>query len=284
MTGPTGSAVLPPDRPGSPGSLIVSFAGSYLRQLNGEIAVADLIRCLAVVGVSESATRQALSRLKSRGFLEPTRLAGRAGYRLTDAGLTDLRTGDRRIFHRPSADDGDGWVLAVFSVPESERAQRHRLRSELSWLGFGTVAAGVWAAPRPMAEPTRSLLIAADLDRYVTWFEARQLSPVDVGQWWDLPALRDAYDRFLAAHRADASAETLTDEAAFATYLRVIDAWRVLPRIDPGLPATLLPTDWPAAAAWATFAGVHDRWADAGLAFVRGVVAAAGGAARLPGS
>ena len=273
MTGPTGSAVLPPDRQGSPGSMIVSFAGSFLRQIGGEIAVADLIRCLAGVGVGDAATRQALSRLKARGFLAPVRVGGRAGYRLTEAGLADLRSGDRRIFHRPAARADDGWVLAVFSVPESERAQRHRLRSELSWLGFGTVAAGVWAAPRPLAEPTRATLTAAGLDRYVTWFEARHLSPVDVGQWWDLPALRTAYDGFLAAHRDDLAATDLTDEAAFARYLRVIDAWRVFPRIDPGLPAALLPRDWPAADAWATFSGLHDRWADRGLAHVRAVVA-----------
>ncbi len=279
MTGPTGSAVLPPDRPGSPGSLIVSFAGSYLRELGGEVAVADLIRCLAVVGVGESATRQALSRLKSRGFLAPVRLGGRAGYRLTDAGLADLRSGDRRIFHRPDVGEADGWVLAVFSVPESERAQRHRLRSELSWLGFGTVAAGVWAAPRPLAEPTRAVLTAADLDRYVTWFEARQLSPVDVGQWWDLPALRDSYDRFLATCRAEWSTEKPTGETAFASYLRVIDAWRVLPRIDPGLPTSLLPADWPAAQAWETFIAVRDRCAGAGLGFVRDVVAGTAGPA-----
>lgn len=272
MTGPTGSAVLPPDRQGSPGSLIVSFAGSYLRQVGGEIAVADLIRCLAGVGVGDAATRQALSRLKARGFLTPIRVGGRAGYRLTDAGLADLRSGDRRIFHRPVAREADGWVLAVFSVPETERAQRHRLRSELSWLGFGTVASGVWAAPRPLAEPTRATLTAAGLDQYVTWFEARHLSPVDVGRWWDLPALRAAYDGFLGAHRADLAATGLTDEAAFATHLRVIDAWRVFPRIDPGLPASLLPADWPAAEAWKTFAGVHDRWADRGLAHVRAVI------------
>jgi phenylacetic acid degradation operon negative regulatory protein len=277
MGGNTGSAVLPPDRQGSPGSLIVSFAGSYLRQLGGAIAVADLIRCLAAVGIGPSTARQALSRLKSRGFLEPARLDGRAGYRLTDAGLADLAGGDRRIFHRPEASESDGWVLAVFSVPESERAQRHRLRSELSWLGFGTVASGVWAAPRPLAEPTRAVLGAADLDRYVTWFEARHLSPVDVAQWWDLPALRAAYDGFLAAHRADLAVANLTGEAAFTVHLRMIDAWRVFPRIDPGLPASLLPADWPAAQAWATFAGVHDRWADAGLAYVRAVVAGSAG-------
>lgn len=272
MTRATGSAVLPPDRPGSPGSLIVSFAGSYLRQLGGAVAVADLIRALASVGVGESAVRQALSRLKTRGFLAPRRLAGRAAYALTDAGRSDLTSGDRRIFHRPTAGEADGWVLAVFSVPESERAQRHRLRSELSWLGFGTVASGVWVAPRPLAEPTRAVLAAAGLDRYVTWFAAHHLSPIDVAQWWDLPVLHAAYDGFLAAHRSALAAPELTDEQAFARYLRLIDDWRVFPRIDPGLPAALLPVGWPADAAWETFSALHDRWSEAGLRYVRGVV------------
>jgi phenylacetic acid degradation operon negative regulatory protein len=273
MAGNTGSPVLPPDRQGSPGSLIVSFAGSFLRQLGGAIAVADLIRCLAGVDVTEPAARQALSRLKARGFLTPNRVGGRPGYRLTEAGVADLNSGDRRIFHRPITSEDDGWVLAVFSVPESKRAQRHRLRSELGWLGFGTVAAGVWAAPRQLAEPTRDVLAAADLDRYVTWFAARHLSSVDVSEWWDLPALRLQYERFLDAHSDDLAATDLTDEQAFATYLRVIDSWRVFPRIDPGLPASMLPRDWPAARAWTTFAALHDRWAAPGLAHVKSVVA-----------
>ncbi len=274
MSRATGSAVLPPDRQGSPGSLIVSFAGSFLRQLGGAIAVADLLRCLSLVGVGESAGRQALSRLKTRGLLHPERVHGRAGYRLTEAGMVDLTTGDRRIFHRPTTVEADGWVLAVFSVPESERAQRHRLRSELSWLGFGTVASGVWVAPRHLAEPTRDVLAAADLDRYVTWFAAHHLSPVDVAQWWDLPALRAQYNRFIAAHRADLAVADPSDEQAFTIYLRVIDSWRVFPRIDPGLPAALLPADWPATEAWSTFATLHDRWAPAALAHVRAVIQA----------
>src|SRR6476659_6939997 len=191
MPRPTGSAVLPPERAGSPGSLIVSFAGSYLRELGGWIAVADLIRCLETVGLGEPSTRQALVRLKSRGFLAAQRRAGEAGYLLTDAGRHDLSTGDRRIFRPATAIPEDGWVLAVFAVPETERHLRHQLRTELSWLGFGTVSPGVWIAPRPLADPTRSLLTQAGLAGYVTWFGAEHLSDIDVAAWWDLDSLRD---------------------------------------------------------------------------------------------
>ncbi|MET0966685.1 MAG: hypothetical protein ABWZ02_09830, partial [Nakamurella sp.] len=119
--------MLPPDRAGSPGSLIVSFAGSFLRQLGGWIGVADLISCLSLVGLTDPAVRQALLRLKSRGFCTAERRAGVAGYRLTEAGLHDLATGDRRIFRQSEAVPEDGWVLAVFSVPEADRHLRHRL-------------------------------------------------------------------------------------------------------------------------------------------------------------
>lgn len=273
----TGSAVLPPDRPGSPGSLIVSFAGSYLRELGGWIAVADLIECLHGVHLTDPSVRQALVRLKSRGFLDSERRTGpgrhsEAGYRLTDAGLRDLVTGDRRIFGRWTATEADGWALAVFSVPESDRHLRHQLRAELSWLGFGTVSAGVWVAPRPLAEPTRAVLAAADLDRFVTWFGAQHLTEIDVSTWWDLPVLRAQYDSFVDAHHPDLAERDLPDDQAFARYLRLIDAWRMFPRLDPGLPESLLPADWPAPQAWQIFTTLHERWAAAGLRHVLSVV------------
>jgi phenylacetic acid degradation operon negative regulatory protein len=275
MPRPTGSAVLPPDRAGSPGSLIVSFAGSYLRELGGWIAVADLIRCLKTIGLAEPAIRQALVRLKSRGFLAAERRSGEAGYLLTDAGRHDLSTGDRRIFRPAAATAEDGWVLAVFSVPETERHLRHQLRTELAWLGFGTVSPGVWIAPRPLADPTRALLADAGLDGYVTWFGAKHLTEINVALWWDLDSLRAQYESFLADHRpapAPGAAEPdVTDEQAFAGYLRLIDAWRLFPRLDPGLPASLLPADWPARAAWELFDGLRAGWSAAGLRYVRAV-------------
>lgn len=269
MPSATGSAVLPPERPGSPGSLIVSFAGSYLRELGGWIAVADLIRCLRGVQLTEPSVRQALVRLKSRGFLESARRDGVAGYQLTDAGLQDLVTGDRRIFRRWTATEQDGWALAVFSVPESDRHLRHQLRTELTWLGFGTVSAGVWVAPRPLAEPTRRVLAAADLDRFVTWFGAQHLTEIDVASWWDLAALRTQYETFVQRHSGDLMELDLTDDQAFARYLRLIDDWRMFPRLDPGLPENLLPPDWPATTAWQIFATLHERWAAAGLRHVQ---------------
>ena len=105
--------------------------------------------------------------------------------------------------------------------------------------------------------PTRPGRCSADagLDGYVTWFAAQHLTEIDVA---DLvgPGLRCAVSTtaFLADHRADGRARPpLPDEQAFAGYLRLIDEWRLFPRLDPGLPESLLPPDWPARAAWELF-------------------------------
>lgn len=243
----------------TPGSLIVSFCGLYLRAVGGWIAVADLVALLAAAGQSDPAVRQALARLKSRGFLAAEQQTGRAGYRLTAAGTADLAIGDGRIFRFGEAADTDAWVLAVFSVPEDARSERHRLRSSLAWWGFGTVGSGVWIAPVALADRARAEIQTAGLAGYVTWFTGRAVDTAQVGRWWNLDLLRRFYGDFLA--RWQTAPLNLTDRAAFAGYLELVDQWRRFPRIDPGLPASLLPPDWPGRAAFDTFEHLRQRWA-----------------------
>ena len=250
----------------SPGSLIITFAGLHLRDLGDWIAVADLLALLEHAGQPPSSTRQALVRLKSRDFLESERRGGRAGYRLTDAGRADLEIGDARIFRYGEAPEAAGWVLAVFSVPESARAERHRLRTRLAWLGFGAGAAGVWIAPGTLADRARAQLDAQGLAGYVTWFAAAPLQTADVARWWDLDVLRALYSAFLTQW-SDA-AEPVGDAAMFAAHLQLVDSWRRFPRIDPGLPASLLPVGWEGRSAFEVFATSRERWRRGATRFV----------------
>src|SRR5690606_29743061 len=110
-----------------PRALIVTIYGLYAREEGGWISVATLIRLLAELGVDEPAVRSSISRLKRRGILVAERNDGVAGYALSDRARDILDEGDRRIFERARARLEDGWLLAVFSVPESERQKRHTL-------------------------------------------------------------------------------------------------------------------------------------------------------------
>ena len=244
-----------------PRALIVTIYGLYGRDGGGWLSVAALIRLMAELGVDEPAVRSAISRLKQRGLLEPRREAGAAGYGLSERGRAVLAEGDRRIFERPRASLADGWLLAVFSVPEDQRARRHALRSRLTWLGFGAVAAGVWIAPAHLAAETSDVLAGDGLSEYVSLFTAGYLAFGDVrqeiGRWWDLDRLEQLYQAFIdGAGPVLARWERQPSDPgqAFADYVRVLTAWRRLPFLDPGLPPELLPEAWHGARAAGLFA------------------------------
>lgn len=247
-----------------PRSLIVTVYGLYARKSGDWLSVGLLIRLLADLGVDEPAVRSAISRLKRRGLLVPSRRAGVAGYALSDQAREILAEGDERIFAAPGASATDGWLLAVFSVPESERARRHTLRSHLAALGFGTAAPGVWIAPAHRYELTRAALQRLGLDAYVDLFRADYLAFADqaeaVTQWWDLADLRRSYLDFIAAWSA-ADRRPASPAAAFADWVRALTHWRRLPYVDPGLPAELLPPDWPGARAAGLFRSLERRLA-----------------------
>jgi phenylacetic acid degradation operon negative regulatory protein len=262
----TGAPPLADALAAQPRALIVTIYGLYAREAGGWLSIAGLIRLMAELGVDEPAVRSAISRLKQRGLLAPRRERGAAGYGLSAHGSAILAEGDRRIFERPRASSADGWLIAIFSVPEDQRAKRHALRSRLAWLGFGSVAAGVWIAPGQLSAETRDILASDGLSGYVSLFTADYLAfgPVreQVTRWWDLDRLGQLYQAFIdSAEPVLARWESgpVRDSGeAFADYVRVLTAWRRLPFLDPGLPPELLPADWHGSRAAALFSRLRE--------------------------
>lgn len=256
-----------PARAHTPRSLIVTAYGLYAREAGAWLSVAAVIRLMAACGVDAPAVRSAIFRLKRRNLLKAQKVEGAAGYALPSDAIQILREGDRRIFERRRATMSDGWILAVFSVPEAEREKRHQIRSRLSWLGFGTVAAGLWIAPAHLLGESRAVVTRTGLDAYVTLFEARYVGFAElktmVPLWWDLPRLDSLYGDFLARYEPLLAAYPTgveTDpERTFADYMTVLNDWRRLPYLDPGLPTDLLPPTWHGIAAAETFEALHER-------------------------
>lgn len=259
-----------------PRALIVSVYGLYARSFGGWLSVAAVIQLLAELGVDEAAVRSSISRLKRRGILVAGRVDGVAGYGLSPAAEVILDEGDRRIFRRGRPTTAEGWVLAVFSVPESERFRRHQLRTRLSGLGFGTVGPGVWIAPAHVYDEARETLERVDLSSYVDLFRADHLGfaePVArVAEWWDLDRLHVLYRNFLDAHGRIASGyrrgRSIGERPAFAHLIPALTDWRRLPYAEPGLPTDLLPPQWIGVRAADVFFELHDRLAGPAQRFV----------------
>jgi phenylacetic acid degradation operon negative regulatory protein len=269
-------------RSAQPRHLIVTVYGLYARPGGGWLSVAALIRLLAALGVDEPAVRSAISRLKRRRILESRLIEGSAGYQLSASALAILREGDARIFRRRRATLADGWLLAVFSVPEAERDRRHVLRSELTRLGFGMVAPGVWIVPAHPQDATAETLRRLGLDSYADLFHADHLAFGDpagkIRRWWDLDSLQGRYEAFIRAHEPTlrrwegSPSGSGAEREAFADYVRALTDWRRLPYLDPGLPAELLPSGWAGIRAAGEFFALRALLEEPALAYVRSVI------------
>lgn len=250
-----------------PRAFLLSIYGLYAREQGGWFSVSNLIRLLAELEVDEPAVRSSISRLKRRGILEADRVDGAAGYSLSPQARDIFERGDRRIFAAPRATAENGWILAVFSVPESERRMRHLIRSRLGWLGFGSVGPGVWIAPAHLECEAQDVLRQDDLIRYVDLFQASYRGAdlvQEIASWWDLDAIDQHYRSFVEAHAPVLEAwrrrRRKDDEGeAFADYVRALTSWRRLPFLDPGLPAELLRPEWSGGPAAETFWALKRR-------------------------
>jgi len=247
----------------SPRHLILTLFGLYARGEPHGLSVRSLIALMEELEVDPAATRSSVSRLKKRGVLESARTDGQAGYALSPTALAVLREGDARIWSRPRASVEDGWLVVVFSVPEAERGKRHELRSQLTRLGFGTAAPGVWVAPGTAYDETLGALERQGLASYTELFRGDYLgsgpAAARVGEWWDLHSIASLYEQFLAEHRGLTRLRDPDPARAFAAYVPMLTAWRRLPYLDPGIPVELLPDAWPGEKAGDLFATLDGR-------------------------
>lgn len=249
-------------KPLKPRSMYLTFLGAVVRRLGGWTPIAGTVELMGQLGLDAPSVRTSVSRLKSRGWLKPETRHGARGYLLSPDALEVLAAGDEVIWHaRQNADLKDGWCIVNFSVPESDRSRRHRLRTNLGALGFGNVGAGVWIAPARMLPAATKALDELRLTELASMFVGHYSGGQDlrtvVQNGWDLEGLNHGYHDFIRSHRPTVerleASPWITGEEAFATYMTAVDHWRRLPFRDPGLPTELLGKQWAAPDAAALF-------------------------------
>ena len=236
-------------------SALFDVYGDHLRTWPGLRAggtpVAALVRLLAPLDVTPAAVRTAVSRMLHSGWLEAVRLPAGPGYALTAKAQRRLDGAAERIYRTGDSGWDGHWHLLVVPSPQ-RRTERAHLHAQLGFLGYAPLGGCTWVAPRPAGE-LEAVLAEAGVSgqRFVAHSDgdgARLAASA-----WDLDALAAGYRRFLDGAAAIlAAAPTHTDEGAFAARLRLVHAWRQFLKVDPALPAELLPADWPGttAAAW----------------------------------
>jgi phenylacetic acid degradation operon negative regulatory protein len=147
-------------------------------------------------------------------------------------------------------------------VPEARRGLRHRLRTRLSWAGFGSPEPGTWIAPSVAREAeAREIIAELGLDGQAMSFTARFAGIGDeramAERAWNLAAVAGRYEEFIATFgglRPAGPDDVLQAQA------RLVHEWRRFPFLDPQLPRPLLPANWSGSKAAALFHHKHGQW------------------------
>lgn len=247
-------------------SALFDVYGDHLRSRGGAAPVASLVRLLAPLGIAPPAVRTAVSRMVRQGWLTPVRVHGAHGYALTPRASRRLDDAAARIY-RTRDESWDGtWHVIVVTQP-SGRSARDRVRSGLSFLGYGPLDDTTWISPR--AHPEVDALLASEGAR-AERFTARHDgdSAALISRAWDLESLARAYVRFLDDAQLFVSDRDDTDQGAFVARTMLVHEWRKFLFRDPALPPALLPVDWPGTKAAGYFDAESSRLLPAAARFV----------------
>lgn len=230
-----------------PQDLLLALGGALiLDRYEDPLPTRVFLDVLGSLGVSDDATRSVLTRLTERGLLIRHQDGRVASYGLTPRSRRILQEGRERVqapepFHQSSED----WTLLSFSLPETQRDIRNRLRSRLTWAGFGCLRDGLWIAPGRVDLDSITTVGAEVGGLQIDGFVASPTPGTDVSRFvrraWDLDALRWEHEEFL--HRWDRPLPRDGDPLASFTLLGA--HWIRLLRVDPVLPQRHLGEDWP---------------------------------------
>jgi phenylacetic acid degradation operon negative regulatory protein len=267
--------------------MVFTLYGDYIRHRGGEAWTGSLIELLGLFGLSGQAVRSTLSRMSRKGWLASHKAGRYSFYSLTPRCLELLEEGARRIF-QPRSDPWDGrWHILTYSIPESKRHLRRRLRRRLLWLGFGSLNHATWISPRDLRTEVEQAVNALHVRPYVELFTAEHQGFASdeeiVGRCWDLKRLNEYYAAFIARYDSQfqeyqarlAASDSLDPQECFVQRFMLIHEYRSSPYVDPNLPLELLPDDWLGEQATQLFQQYHDLLVEGAEAFVDSVLAKA---------
>lgn len=238
-------------------SLIVTLFGDSVAPYSNGVWLSDLIELLEPFGANERLVRTSVFRLTEDNWLTAAREGRRSYYTLAPGGRRRFQHAYHRVYTPPPEWDGKWTVVAV--PKNGASADRARLREELEWEGYATLAPGVFARPGADPQTLRETLDELELGRKVVVLEGGKAegdSPVSelVQEAWDWGPVVRQYRTFLRRFQPLVSlvdrGTPMTGDQAFVVQTLLIDSFRRITLHDPRLPLSLLPADWPGSTAY----------------------------------
>jgi phenylacetic acid degradation operon negative regulatory protein len=233
---------------GSARSALITVLGDLVWPAGGEVRTSSLLSVLGELGFEERATRQAIARAATAGWIEPRKEGRSTSWSLTGKLIPAFEQGTARVasLSEPFTDWDGRWLVLMTTIPKEQRASRQRLYRRLTWSGLGSPWAGVWVTPHTeRLDAVRTALLETDL-RGSSLVTVGTVEPLGltaaelVDASWQLDSLAGEYasveEELLPAAVPDGIDLLLTR-------VRIRAALQHFPFRDPQLPESLAP-DW----------------------------------------
>jgi phenylacetic acid degradation operon negative regulatory protein len=251
-------------RPVRAWSLIITLYGDAIVPRGGSLWLGSLIDIMALFKIDAGHVRTAMSRLTADGWLSREKAGRNSYYRLTRREEGVFNAATRRIYfaHAPAFDGRLRLALLGPGVGDRPSA-----RPALERAGFAALTATAYVAfgdaSPPLPDIDGVFLVHADASDDVHALAAAA---------WKLAPLAAAYrafiDRFALLDATLDAGNAVGDADALVARVLLIHEFRRIVLRDPGLPAALLPADWPGSLARDMTARIYRRLLEASERFL----------------
>lgn len=240
-------------RPLRAGSMIITLYGDAIVPRGGTVWLGSIMNLLEPMGISERLVRTSIFRLTKESWLQAEKVGRRSYYSLTGPGLRRFEQAFKQIYSCDHQEWQGSWCLVFLS--QIEVKQRRKLKEDLEWMGFGSLAPSVMAHPR-LNKKEISLLLLERTDTenlIVMQTQPQELLTskalrLQVKESWSLDQLGESYGKFIEKFRPlwqeVSEVNPLTEQQSFLARTLLIHEYRKVLLRDPQLPDELLPGDW----------------------------------------
>jgi phenylacetic acid degradation operon negative regulatory protein len=226
-------------KPVRAGSLIITLYGDAIVPRGGSLSLGDITQIMGLFRIDSGHVRTAISRLTTEKWLERKKVGRNTFYRLSKQGEGAFEEATKRIYFQRKAETAKSIRLALLNGEASGRAAQ---RKSLERAGFAPLNAMTFVS-------TGSSLPKSIKGIHVIEVPVSDAAIEILRASYKLDDLAERYREFRALfrnmHEAFAKGVELSDDDALTVRLLLIQEFRRIVLRDPGLPASLLPADWP---------------------------------------
>ncbi len=241
-------------------TLIFTILGDYnLSGKNRSIRARSLVKLVEPFGFTSSAVRTTLHRLKREGLITSS---NRGSYEFSQETILKFETAIKRVKEWRFGHWDGKWRIVIYNFKEDNKALRNKVRRELQWLGFGSLASSTWISPNPLESVVNEMIEKYWKDGgkvYLFIASFPQDPQMIIKTCWNLTEIELRYKNFIGKWiKLAENADKLSPAEAFVNKITILHEYRKFLHIDPGLPQELLPPNWIGYEAYKLFKKIYD--------------------------